>query len=680
MSSIPPAADNGRRSPTTALLALFVAAFGFLPILNWIPGGHQAPWYAAMVSGWISGSAIVLGLGLVLAIFSRRVDVLWRDGALDRAVAQWRERPNRVALVVALAAFALYLAIAHGVFGGRPLFIDELTQALQAKIFADGALSRASGSHPEFFSSLLMVDVAGRHFSQFPAGGPAMLVPGVLLGVPWIVGPLYAAMAVLAFASFVRVAEPRAGVAMGATVLLAFAPFALFMSGSQMNHVPTLMWILIAMAAMARVMTSDVPRPGFAFANGVALACAATIRPVDALAFALPAGVWYLARALRSMPRWKDALAAAAGIAIPIALLLWINRQTTGEALLFGYELLWGKSHGLGFHPAPWGMVHTPARGAELINGYFLRLESNLFETPAPSLLPVIGALALTKKLEAFDRYLLASGGLLLALYFAYWHDGDYLGPRFLYLLLPALVLYTARFFPLVRDRLGNGLPYRTIVYAAVCSVLMAGMVLVPLRAHQYANSQVSMRRDADAAAESAHVDHALVFVRESWGAQLIARLWAIGISRSETEMLYRNIDACMLELRLDSLEAANVRGEAAAAELRPLLADSARLAKSPFSPDGSERHLAGLPYSPSCAAAIDADRHGFTLLMPQLLSRRDVVYARDLGPRDSLLAREYPARPIYLLKPQTAKVGAEPQFYPLSRDSLERAWKSGAS
>ena len=98
-----------RRSPTIALVTVLVAVFGFLPIVNWIPGGHQAPWYATMVSGWINGSAIVLGSGLVLAIFSRRVDILWRDRALDRLVDLWREWPYRVSLVVVLIALALYL-------------------------------------------------------------------------------------------------------------------------------------------------------------------------------------------------------------------------------------------------------------------------------------------------------------------------------------------------------------------------------------------------------------------------------------------------------------------------------------------------------------------------------------------------------------------------------------------
>ena len=91
--------------------------------------------------------------------------------------------------------------------------------------------------------------------------------------------------------------------------------------------------------------------------------------------------------------------------------------------------------------------------------------------------------------------------------------------------------------------------------------------------------------------------------------------------------------------------------------QLRPLLADSALITKSPFSPDSSERYRPGLRYAPRCAEHIDADRAGFTLLMPLLIARGGHnVYARDLGARDSLLLSEYPKRPVYLLRPPTAE------------------------
>jgi len=36
---------------------------------------------------------------------------------------------------------------------------------------------------------------------------------------------------------------------------------------------------------------------------------------------------------------------------------------------------------------------------------------------------------------------------------------------------------------------------------------------------------------------------------------------------------------------------------------------------------------------------------------------------------------RQYPNRPLYLLRPPTNATGALPQLYPLRRDSLQVAW-----
>ncbi len=110
---------------------------------------------------------------------------------------------------------------------------------------------------------------------------------------------------------------------------------------------------------------------------------------------------------------------------------------------------------------------------------------------------------------------------------------------------------------------------------------------------------------------------------------------------------------------------------------LRPLLADSARLVGSPVSPDTTEQYLPGSRYSAGCLARIAEDRTGFTLFTPLLLAHGgNNVYARDLHGRDTLLLQAYPNRTLYLLKPASAKIGEPPRFYPLSRDSLERAWR----
>jgi hypothetical protein len=663
--------------PLTGIIAGVLALLSLFPIANWLPGGHAAAWYQAALDGWLSGTAIVVGVGIVLAILSRRFGFLWHDDAWAGVTSLWSGHSRVATALLVAVALTLYIWIALGMFDGRPLLIDEVVQTFQAQIFAGGQLSLPAFAHPEFFSSMHLVDMQGRVYSQFPAGGPAMITLGVLVGAPWIVNPLFGAIAVAAFASYARTTETRTGTALLATLIFAFAPFAAIMSGSYMNHVTSLAWIMVAIAALARVVVAEGPRPAVAFLCGLGFGMAATIRPVDAFAFALPAGVWYLARAVRDRRCWYDALAAGAGVAIPALALMWANLRTTGGPLLFGYEVLWGESHRLGFHSAPWGMSHTPARGLELINLYFLELQTYFLQTPAPSLLPAIGAFALTKRLDRFDRYMLTSAALIVGLYFAYWHNGFYLGPRFMYPLVPVLAIWTGRFFPLFRERVNTGLAYRSVVYGAVCAVAIAVAVSLPTIAQRYGNGLVTMRWDADSSAAASGIENALILVRESWGAQLVSRLWALGVPRSETELIYRRTYACVLETALERLESSHIRGGAAVSALLPLLSDSTRLIGSPLSPDSTEQLLPGSAYTERCIARINDDRAGSTLFTPLLLAHGGGnVYARDLHGRDTLLLKAYPDRDLYLVKPATARIGDAPRFYPLSRDSLERAWR----
>jgi hypothetical protein len=356
--------------------------------------------------------------------------------------------------------------------------------------------------------------------------------------------------------------------------------------------------------------------------------------------------------------------------------MLWFNARTTGAPLLFGYEALWGKGHELGFHAAPWGVAHTPARGIELVSLYFLRLQTYLFETPIPSLVAAIVALLLVPALRRIDGVLLAGSAMLVALYFAYWHDGFYLGPRFYICLLPALALWSARAFPEWRARWGRGASYRIVTAAALVSLLIALGIMAPLRAREYRSGLRTMRLNVDSAARRAGVHDAVVFVRESWGAQLMVRLWARGLSHAEAQALYHFVDACALERGLDSLERIGGRDSIARAVMLPLLADSERVVRSPFSVDSTERFLPGAPYGPRCVRRVEEDRAGFTVYLPFLVAGgENVVYARDLHARDTMLLSRYPSRSVYLVRPPSDGEGVLPQFWPLSRDSLRAAW-----
>jgi hypothetical protein len=657
--------------------ALAVAVLGFLPIANWVPGGHAAEWYRAVASEWLSGSAVALGVAVVAFVILRRFDWWPGRGWGPRVAAMAAESPVASALILSVVVGALYGLVAHRVFDARPLLIDEIVQVMQARIMAQGRAALAAAEYPEFFSALHVVDVNGRVFSQFPPGGPLMLLPGVLIGAPWIMGPLWGALSAALYWALVRNVEPRPTVALGAAMLFALAPFTVFMAGSHMNHVPTLTWLCVGLWSLQRVGRSESAVPGFAFVAGLAFGMMALVRPVDGGAFAVPAAVWLLARMRRVPDAWREVVASGVAIAICLAGLLAYNALTTGQPLLFGYELLWGRSHGLGFHDAPWGVTHTPARGLELVNLFFLRLQTYLFETPLPSLVPVVVALALTPGVRGFDRYLLWSSALLVVGYFAYWHDGFFLGPRFFYLLLPALALWTARLPSLVRERvprMAGGDRFVLLAYAA--SALVALGVSIPVRARQYAGGLTSMRHDYLAPARDAGIENALVLVRESWGAQLMARLWGLGVSRSEAETFYRSVDACILEEQVATLERRGIRDAAAVAALTPLLRDSSRVIESQLSPDRTERVLPGQTYGPVCVRRLLEDRAGYTFLAPLLaVNHGSNVYARDLHARDTLLLRAFPTRPVYLLRAASSDVGAPLVLVPLAVDSARAEW-----
>jgi hypothetical protein len=657
------------------------------------------PDLSVQLRDWATGSLLTLGIGALAWMLSRRA-----GGPLDRTPGDLAPTagpahsrfPTGVYLV-ALCSLFLYALVAVTVFSRRPLLIDEVVQLWQAQRFAEARLWVPTPVHREFFSFLHLVDVGDRVYSQFPAGGPFMLWLGVLAGAPWLVGPVCGALSVLLFARLARAAEPGASDrwVLGASVLYAITPFGVFMFGSHMNHVTALLWILVAVVSLATLVRAgpekhaaegaDQPAQGSvavlpALGLGLGLGAAATIRPLDAFAFALPAAIWLVVRAGRSPQRWLENVIAGIGVAVPFLAMLYVNVQTTGHPFKFGYEVLWGASHGLGFHEAPWGESHTPLRGLALASLYQWRLQTYLFETPFPSLVLPVAGLWFARRVAALDRYLLASSALLVFLYFLYWHDGLFLGPRFMLPLLPVLVLWTARIPHLITAQVQSVHVRRGFVAALAFAVVGAVTFNLPVRIVTYRAGFTSMRVDYAQAAARAGVRNALVFVRESWGAQLLVRLWALDVERPLAETLYRHTDSCNLETEITDLEQRGVRGAAAEQRLTALLArDSAFAIQSAMSPDPTERVRPGVRYSATCVQRIEQDRAGFLHYVPlRLITTGGNVYARDLHARDSLLLAEYPERPVYLLKRAGIQVDDPPLFLPLRRDSLLAAWRVG--
>lgn len=663
----------------TRAAAVVLLLFSLLPLANLIPGGEVDAEYAARISDWGLGFALCAGVGGLFWFLARRHPPTPAVSAFSSGLTHPREW--RVALLISAVAFLVYCAIALFIFSGRPLLIDEIVQVLQAYDLAEGRLTHPVQLPREFYSILHVVDLGADAYGQYPFGGPALLVPGIIIGATWLVGPVIGALCVFLFWVLLGRTDPLAstGWRRTTTAVFAFAPWGAFMFGSHMNHAAVLLWLLVALVCLAEA-TRDDRSPLWGLGTGLALGLAATVRPIDAALFALPAGAWLLVRAPRGRSAVLSLLWSGVGIAIPLGLLLIANQQTTGHPFTFAYEVLWGDSVSFGFHAAPWGPPHTPARGLELVSLYLTRLNTHLFETPFPALLvPAVG-LWFAGRLQRLDWFLLVTTALILVGYWSYWHDGYYLGPRFLFPLLPALIIWSARAVPSLRDRLGAGsAAWRGVRAFAVAGVVYALVTIALVRAPSYRNGLTSMRVDSEGAALAAGVRNAVVLVQESWGAQLMVRLWAREISRSDSETLYRGVDTCVLEVSLARLEREGVSGDSARALLFPLLADSALLVPTTLSPDHTQRMRPGLRYPALCENLAAADRGGYLLFAPWRLARDSNHYARWIPGREAQVAASFPGRPVYRVRRDGNTVGAplvweRLEALPTSEDTPVRA------
>lgn len=480
-----------------------------------------------------------------------------------------------IAGAVALLAFLLYATVAAVVFDRLPLHQDSLTQLFQARIFAEGALSWPAPQNPEFFGSLLVAEHDGRAFSQFPPGWAALLTVGVLLGAPWLVAPVLGAVGVAALYRLMDTSGDGTAIALWATVLYGFAPWIVFNAASSMNHLPTVSLLLVASLALLRATADDEPAPSAALIAGLALGLATAIRPLEGVCFGLPAVFWLATRARRTRATRRAFGLLLAGGLMPGAALMAYNAAVTGTPWVFGYEALWGDRHGLGFHAAPWGPAHTPARGLEHLSRSLNHLQAVYFESPAPALVfPLLG-LFLVRGLSSVDQYLLISSSLLLLGYFAYWHEGDYLGPRFLLPLAPLVAIWTARLPGAIAARGLAAAPPRWIHLAA--AVMLVGGWASGGRAawHEYAEMYPTRRVDYSELAEP-EMEAVVLFAPATWESMVATRIWATPLPRWEAQWFFERIPLCRLDEALTALES----------RPRPPTADQVRTALAPLTAD----------------------------------------------------------------------------------------------
>lgn len=676
------APDRGADAPRLTIRAAgaVLVALGLVPVANLMSGGREVPWWDGAVIQWVLGAIVVALAASLLARGGERLE----DAA--RRAGRWLLAPSDRAFATAAALLAIVAAaaVSRYCFNGQPFTSDEMAQQWHARMLLDGRLSLGAEPFRVFFNTAPVYDGAGRWYSQYPIGGPALIALGLAFGAAWLVNPVLLGAAVWSFYRFAASAYDTL-TARIATLLFVASPMVLIMSGSQMSHVPALAFTMIALAALPAWERAETPRRAARHAAtiGLAVGLVALVRPYDAVLVAAVVGVFQLAVARRRRElRASVAVQVAVG-AVPVLLLLWANVRTTGHPLLFAYTVLDGPGHAVGFHVGPDGVPHTPLRGLMFASGYLMRMDRYLFEWPLPGLAFVAATLLALRRATRWDVLLVALIGAFVAGYGAYWFDGFFAGPRFLFTALPAFVLFAAR-APAVlrararRPRLRHALLVVVPLCMAVSWVVPIGTSTARYRLALYHDQRTKLKTDVDEQVARAGLHHALVFVNESWRGRLLARLRVLGFEPFEAEHLASTYDACALQTALDAVDREpTVDRGAKRAQVIAAARAAGRAEPVPGLPaDRALWIVPGSRLTPTCLGQIAADRRG-TMVYPLFLAYQqvvdgrvggDVVFVRDLGARDTLLRARFPGRAWYRYRTPRGLDDTAPVFIPFAQ------------
>jgi 4-amino-4-deoxy-L-arabinose transferase-like glycosyltransferase len=298
--------------------------------------------------------------------------------------------PRLARRALACVALAVLLGAACRLFvtRGVPLLDDERSYLFQARLLASGKISLPSA--PEGLRNPMFL-LAPRWLSKYPPGQALVLLPGVLLGTPWMM-PLVVG-GLLSWGVFVlmrNIHGPRP--ALLAAALMAACPCAVVVSATLLSFAAVACQSVWCLASLAEAERTG--RARWHVLSGACLGLAVLTRPLDALVLGLVVALGF-ARAIeqRETERPVAALARFAAGFLPVAAVLpfW-NWRVSGAPWRLGYTE--AHDYGFGFFVRPidgYDYVHTPLQSIGNLMVGLLRMDLWLLAWPTSLLLVLVG-------------------------------------------------------------------------------------------------------------------------------------------------------------------------------------------------------------------------------------------------------------------------------------------------
>jgi hypothetical protein len=405
--------------------------------------------------------AVLATLGRALSIAFLLIGVFSALRAVSRkSPAPSATRPWRVApwvVLIATVAVATSGWVAHGVLEGLPHTPDSVVYLLQANWLLDGSLWGEVAAFQGTLTIPFTYIDGERWLAHYPPGWPGFLAIGLAVGLPWLIAPLLGGLyVVLLYLTGRELDGPALGLT--AATLALVSPMARLIFGSMLSH-SAAATLLLAALWLVLVARRSTGWPAAALA-GISVGFAFGIRPLSAVAFAVPIGAvvaFDLLGSREGSGAFSRLVSFSAGSLVAAAPALFGNHFITGHAFSFPYSLAGSP-------------MYLPANipfGIRNLDALLVHTGTSLFGWGWPWIHgPVVVALAfafmflplMLQRLRDTDLLMAAMAGCILVAHLGTRGHGLHgFGPRYYFEAFALFFLLTARGFSELA-RMGKGL------------------------------------------------------------------------------------------------------------------------------------------------------------------------------------------------------------------------------
>ncbi len=335
------------KTTRASLVLPFVAAASLLLLLDAsvseLMAGRQldlgkslnlpTPGYTRFLALWMlyaSLAAAALAVG-----FSRLLD---RGNLRSRLIDAWNHGSDRKWVFYAsIFAFLIPAGLRTFLLQGTPLTDDESAYRFMAQVLATGRVYADSPPLKLFFDNRFMIN-DGKMYSHFFVGWPALLVPGIWLGISGFMNAIYSALTLPAVFAVLRRLTGSAWARAG-TLLYLSSPMLMVAAATETSHTSCV--CALAWFTWLCLKSREDTAPWWIHSLLATVFCIAFfVRPTSALGIGLPFLVWWL-WGLRTEAN-KRGLRSLAAFAVPAialaALFLTVNKLQTGSFFEVAYQ------------------------------------------------------------------------------------------------------------------------------------------------------------------------------------------------------------------------------------------------------------------------------------------------------------------------------------------------------